>query len=198
MARAFDDAEATRVRARLLEAGRASVARVGFRRTRVEDVAKEAGVAKGTFYRFFERKEDLLIAVLREGEAALREELAAAGTLREALWTLFSGVESHPLLAALADPDDFRWLVGAVEPGALEEAGLDDDRWFGAWLVDLQGRGLVRDDVDVQAFLGLPVLALGAAWSASLGPPERRRAALGLVVDGLVGELSPRSPPGGR
>lgn len=198
MARAFDEVEATRVRARLLEAGRRSVSRVGFRRTRVDDLVRDAGVAKGTFYRFFERKEDLLLAVLREGEQALRAELVHATDLRAALWTLFAGVEAHPLLAALADPDDFRWLVAAVEPGVLDDARDDDDRWFGGWLVDLQRRGLVRQDVGPDAFLGLPTLALGAAWSASLTTPERRRAALSLVVDGLVRVLGPSDDAGGR
>ena len=39
----------------------------GFAATRLEDVAKRAGVSKGTLYLYFDSKEDLFKAVVREG-----------------------------------------------------------------------------------------------------------------------------------
>ena len=39
----------------------------GFAATRLEDVAKRAGVSKGTLYLYFDSKEDLYKAVVREG-----------------------------------------------------------------------------------------------------------------------------------
>jgi AcrR family transcriptional regulator len=39
----------------------------GFAATRLEDVAKRAGVSKGTLYLYFDSKEDLLKAAIREG-----------------------------------------------------------------------------------------------------------------------------------
>ncbi len=39
----------------------------GFASTRLEDVAKRAGVSKGTLYLYFDSKEDLLKAVVQEG-----------------------------------------------------------------------------------------------------------------------------------
>ncbi|MBL8513227.1 MAG: TetR/AcrR family transcriptional regulator [Betaproteobacteria bacterium] len=41
----------------------------GFAATRLEDVAKRAGVSKGTLYLYFDSKEDLLKAAIREGYA---------------------------------------------------------------------------------------------------------------------------------
>ena len=52
----------------------------GFAATRLEDVAARAGVAKGTLYLYFENKEALFLAVIREGIVpvlAENEEIAA-------------------------------------------------------------------------------------------------------------------------
>ena len=53
-------------RTRILAAARKSFESVGYRRTSVARIAREAGIAVGTVYRHFESKEDLLVAVLRE------------------------------------------------------------------------------------------------------------------------------------
>lgn len=50
-------------RAQIREAALHVFARKGYRNTVVEDVAAEAGVAKGTVYTYFDRKEELLGAV---------------------------------------------------------------------------------------------------------------------------------------
>ena len=49
----------------LIEAGSDRLLAVGYRRTQIDDVAKAAGVAKGTFYSYIESKEALLDLVLR-------------------------------------------------------------------------------------------------------------------------------------
>src|SRR5438128_2558813 len=48
----------------LLDAAERTFGRLGFDATRIEDVAKEAGVAKGLLYRHFESKEALFAAVM--------------------------------------------------------------------------------------------------------------------------------------
>jgi len=53
-------------RARILAAARAVCARSGLEAARMEAIAAEAGVSKGTLYRFFESKEELLLASLIE------------------------------------------------------------------------------------------------------------------------------------
>ena len=46
----------------------------GYANTRLEDVAKRAGVSKGTLYLYFENKEELFKAVVREGIVTTIEE----------------------------------------------------------------------------------------------------------------------------
>ncbi len=49
----------------------------GFSATRLDDVAKRAGVSKGTLYLYFDSKEDLFKAVVREGIVSRIEEAEA-------------------------------------------------------------------------------------------------------------------------
>jgi TetR/AcrR family fatty acid metabolism transcriptional regulator len=49
-----------------------------FHEVRMEDVAAEAGVAKGTIYRHFRDKDELFLALLKRGAGQLHEQLQAA------------------------------------------------------------------------------------------------------------------------
>src|SRR5690349_7453003 len=71
-------------RAQLLRASAKCFAAVGYGRTQVSDVTREAGVAVGTFYVHFTDKEEALLTVLkthfdpvRDGLQALRNRLKA-------------------------------------------------------------------------------------------------------------------------
>jgi AcrR family transcriptional regulator len=74
-AKAFSEQERERIRQRLLVRGRESFSRQGLRKTSVADLTKAAGIALGSFYLFFQSKEDLFFAVLEEEEKALREQI---------------------------------------------------------------------------------------------------------------------------
>src|ERR1051325_4662267 len=57
--------------------------RHGYRRVRLEDVARDAGVSKGTIYHYFTDKDDLLTqtvaARMAEKQAEIQQRLASAG-----------------------------------------------------------------------------------------------------------------------
>jgi AcrR family transcriptional regulator len=81
----------------------------GFAATRLEDVAKRAGVSKGTLYLYFDSKEELLKAVVREGIVAKLDEA-------EELVNRFTGTSADLLREILR-----RWWV---ELGATRLAGI--------------------------------------------------------------------------
>jgi AcrR family transcriptional regulator len=55
-----------RTRAQLVGAARTIFERDGFVASRITDIADEAAVSHGTFYTYFDSKEDIFLAVLRE------------------------------------------------------------------------------------------------------------------------------------
>lgn len=67
-------------RGQILEAAAAVFARRGFHESRMDDIAAEAGVSKGTLYWYFESKDDLIQTLL---DRMIEQEIAQAETFME-------------------------------------------------------------------------------------------------------------------
>lgn len=65
-------------RSSILEAARAVFARQGYANTVVDDIATQAGIAKGTLYLYFRSKEQIYLAALLEEARQLDSESRAA------------------------------------------------------------------------------------------------------------------------
>lgn len=63
----------------LLEAARKLFSQRGFASTTVSDIVREAGVAQGTFYLYFESKAALVERLLKMFDQLVQEEVAASG-----------------------------------------------------------------------------------------------------------------------
>ncbi len=50
----------------IIDAAVKTFARTGYHRTRVADIAREAGIADGTVYIYFENKEDILVSLFQD------------------------------------------------------------------------------------------------------------------------------------
>jgi AcrR family transcriptional regulator len=74
-------------KARILQAARTRFESFGFRRTTIAEIARDAGIAVGTVYRYFENKEEILVAAVNEASEAwlvdARAILAGPGTAEE-------------------------------------------------------------------------------------------------------------------
>lgn len=78
-ARRRPDAEARR--AAILDAALTVFAAHGFEAARLDDVAAEAGVAKGTLYLYFKDKEALFEAMVRSAVSPVMDNMGAAATM---------------------------------------------------------------------------------------------------------------------
>lgn len=100
----------------ILDAAVATFAKLGIRRTTMEDIARAAKLGRATVYRRFPQKGDLVRAALlhelRRFLAELDGRIAGAPTVRERLVEAFvagvSGIRAHPLLSRLlaTEPQD--------------------------------------------------------------------------------------------
>jgi AcrR family transcriptional regulator len=78
MARAFTEEEKAHIQQRLLELGRTLFLSQGLKKTSLEDLTQPLGIAKSTFYLFFESKEDLYLELLMQERARLEQQVMAA------------------------------------------------------------------------------------------------------------------------
>lgn len=99
-----------RTRERLLEATRQVIQARGSARATTKDIARAAGVAEGTLFKYFERKDDLLLAVVQEHLpsflAVTQPEQAGSRTVVEQLETIAHAAISYyaqlvPLVIAI-------------------------------------------------------------------------------------------------
>lgn len=143
---------------RILDAAHDLIAHYGYDKTTVDDIARQAGVAKSTIYLRWKKKDDLFEAVLwREARSYTLDWLQRieadpdggtyGGFMRHALEALFD----HPLLTALYRRD--RQMLGRL----VERLGIENIykqryasrlRFFQA----LQAVGVVRQDLDAATF----------------------------------------------
>lgn len=68
MTPAFTDEQKEDIRKRLIYEGIELAGSVGFKKMTVASVARAAGVAVGTFYKFFDSKESFVVAMLKDTE----------------------------------------------------------------------------------------------------------------------------------
>jgi len=138
----------------ILDTAAVLLVRWGFRKTTVDDVARAAGVAKGTIYLHWKDKNELFRAALMHAQeqvnAEMRQRIAAdpEGGLPHRLWT-------HGMLTALGNPltaavlqgrtDLFQGLRGAFEPATVQQM-LGD---YETYIVQMQEAGLIRADLPV-------------------------------------------------
>ena len=69
--------KAERTKAKLLESAKRLISAHGFDHVSVEDITKDSGVAKGTFYHYFECKEDVVRELSRKTAMATIERAIA-------------------------------------------------------------------------------------------------------------------------
>ena len=152
----------------------------GFAATRLEEVARAAGVSKGLPYLYFRSKEDLFKAVIEE---AIAEPLVRANEMVDA----FEGTSRELLTALVASFRAFAESpLGGVIKLILAEAGnFPDVARFYCSNFDLRGRQLFEKvlrrgvergefrpiaDVEMAAILLAQPLAMHSVWLRSIAP----------------------------
>ncbi|MFC7175828.1 TetR/AcrR family transcriptional regulator [Halosegnis marinus] len=193
----FSEAERERIAERLLAAGRERFSRYGLSKTTVAELADDAGIATGTFYRFFDSKAGLYRAVLdAEGERVASEVLPPLSNddpeagLREFLDRVCTEIETNPLTRTLLVGDGYDDLLAATD-AAEREAAREADLAFLTPFVERHADRL--PDADAETVAG----AIRAATFVTLHREEvgdRYPAVRDLLLDsvarGLVREAS--------
>lgn len=145
-------------RERVLRAAERQFRRFGYRRTTVDDITREAGVAKGSFYLHFASKEDAYLAVVEESlarflaraEAALRRQDSVPRRMRTLVRVTAEHYGGDDLLRASMFGDG-----GLAEGDPARRAAAIQRVRLRALLAEViaagQTEGTVRAELDPQA-----------------------------------------------
>ncbi len=188
-------AEATRTR--LVEVARRSFTERGFAATSIDDIIREAGVARGALYHHFPGKEALFQAVYEAVEAEVVSAVMAAAAAQSSPWeAVRAGLSTF--LDACLEPS-FRRIVVLDSVSVLQakamEVGIDPVEL--PMLRNVLSPLLGTTTFDGMAIDALAHVALGGLYGASLyiarasdGPAARAEVdrVLDTLIRGLVSD----------
>jgi len=195
----FDERERERIREALIATGREKFTRYGVKKTTIADITEPVGIATGTFYRFFDSKDELYWAVLEtEREAVVERIEDAVGSaegpedeIRALLSAIFSEIETNPLVRGLLDDGDERArMVRGMSEAELEAAHREKVSHLLPYVESWADVG-IEFEADPEVVAGaLRSLAFLTLHEAEIGPdyPEVRDLLIESVATGLVSE----------
>jgi AcrR family transcriptional regulator len=137
-------------RTRLLEAVGRAVAHKGYAAATIEDIVRDAGVSKKTFYEHFSDKLDCFLAAYEAASDELLAHVRAAQETAEAGWLATTRAGIHAYLRWLAaEPELARVFlieIAAAGPDALERRERMRDR-YAEHMRELQAGNGVPDEI---------------------------------------------------
>lgn len=145
---------------RILDAAATLLVRWGYRKTTIDDVAREAGVGKGTIYLHWKDKNELFRAAIMRANQLLSKDIMGRiaddpeGGLPHRLWAhgMVAALD-NPLMAAIVkgQPDIFQGLLNGFDLQTRDQLVGNAEEY----VVQLQRAGLIRSDIPVPVVLYL-------------------------------------------
>ncbi len=143
---------------RILEAAAELIVRWGYKKTTIDDIARQAGVAKGTIYLHWKTREDLFRAVLIHDELKLVEDMKQR-IASDPEGTTLHGMLKHGVLATMKRPiwkavmtRDTEMLGELAQNEEIAQRSMNN---FKAYFTVLHEQGLIRSDIDMKHFVYL-------------------------------------------
>ncbi len=152
MPKAFTRSQIDQIKQSLLEKGREYFIKYGLKKTSVDDLARAVGIAKGSFYRFFETKEALFFAIHEISEERLRTDMIRRieeikepdGKLRFLLKYSFAILEEDPLILAVFGKGKLDDFTGVLYTKQYEAHYRRDITFLIEFIKEWQKIGIIR------------------------------------------------------
>jgi AcrR family transcriptional regulator len=165
---------------RILDAAGELMLRWGYNKTTIDDIARSAGVAKGTIYLHWKTREDLFTALMKREYIRLAEEIKQRIASDPEGGTMH-GITKHTMLATMKSPltkavflrdTDLlgEWLRKEQEDSVTFSQQIDQSL---ALFELFRVRGVVRDDIDVRKLVYmLDAITMGFLVIEQYMPPD--------------------------
>jgi len=150
----FHPTEKERILQQLIDHGRALFVRQGLKKTSLEQLTQAIGVAKSTFYAFYNSKEELYLQLLELEAIAMEkqvwEEVAKAADTRDALKAYLNAMvnelERNPLTKRLIEqPEEMEMIARKVTPEFVQRKLERNVKPLIEYIMEQQKQGLMLD-----------------------------------------------------
>jgi len=185
-------------RDRILAAAASALSTRGYARTHLVDIARLANLQPPAVYHYFESRDDLVAAVMREGQRLVRRHVEAALSAlcpdADVTARIATAVEAH--LRVELELSDFARAVtrnaGHLPPGLRSELSRESREFHDVWrslLEQAAHTGVLHPGIDLHAARMLVIGALNWAtewWRPLIPIDEVVVAAQTMVLSGLL------------
>jgi AcrR family transcriptional regulator len=146
----FSEIDRQAIKQALIEEGRKLFLRFGIKKTNVEQLVSAVGIAKGTFYHFFESKEDLCMEIFNQEEAAMAKDVEALlarhdepmEALRAVMAYSLKYVRTDSLLTLLRQTGEYALLARGVRRNKLARHLAHDAEFVTLIMETLREKGV--------------------------------------------------------
>ncbi len=134
MPKTFTEKEKQIIRNTLIQKGKDLFSIYGLNKTSINELTNAARIAHGTFYNFFNSKEELYLEILELEEAKsdqfLENKLKHSHSAKEAVKLIIKGTyelfETNPLIRRIYDSTDYELMVRKLPPEKIENHQRED------------------------------------------------------------------------
>src|SRR5690625_3889333 len=104
----------------IIEQGRILFSKFGFQKTSIHEITESVGIAQGTFYNFFDSKEELYFVILELEEEKVKNQLTHVDIFKEnepkkankqMIRELIKTVETNPFIRELYFGDTMKNMI---------------------------------------------------------------------------------------
>lgn len=195
MSRSFKDYEKQIINNSLLEQGKILFSKFGFQKTSIQEITKNVGVAQGTFYNFFNSKEELYFMVLEMEKEKIKEQFSNVDIFKEnqpkkamkkILTQMLDAIEQNLLIREIYFG---RNMENTISPELFEKQFHNNFTLFFPLIEKFKNAGFIIEespDAIAGVFRSLFLLTLHKKEIGVAVYTETIELFIDLIVDGLI------------
>ncbi|MDX8047235.1 TetR/AcrR family transcriptional regulator [Gracilibacillus sp. S3-1-1] len=159
MARGFTHHEKEVINEALLKQGKEHFIRYGFKKTNISELSKLAGIAQGTFYKFYDSKEALFFDILNKEEAKVKDLLLnenitrgeiTRASFKKFLMKALDLIDNNPFIQMIFIGGEYDNIFKRLSPDQMQNHIDRDEKQFIPLVEMWQESGrLVQEEPDV-------------------------------------------------
>jgi AcrR family transcriptional regulator len=198
MPKGFNPQERQMISDSLLEQGRILFSQYGLQKTSINELTKNVGIAPGTFYKFYQSKEELYFEILEQEERHIKEQFLTftieknpKQALKDLLLQTITTIETNPLIRQLYFENNMEALLRKLPPEKLDSHIKQDSADLLPLINKWQQEGILlkrNPEVIAGILRSLFVLPLHQKEIGEAVYRETIELFIHLIVDGLVNE----------
>ena len=194
MPKGFTDKEKELIKQSLLAKGKQLFNSYGLGKTSIKEITEAVHISQGSFYSFYDSKEELYFDILQNEETLLREELMSEiddskEAFKNLLIKFFYMIESNSLIRQLMMNNDIEAIMRKLSDEKIERHIHKDSADFLPLILRWQEKGILRKEepaVIISLINSIFIMALNNKVIEDALYHKTIELMINLVADGLT------------